>query len=385
MRAVCRSSAERTDGFEFTESDIEYLAGLNAPGGGKLFKAKFLEYLQALKLSVDIDAVREGEVIFPMEPIVRVMGPILECQLLETALLNCVNFQTLIATKAARVCLAAKAPVAEFGLRRAQGAGGSLCWPVALRLSADAPRLPTCLRASSMYIPVSGTHSHSWVMSFDSELDAFRAYAKCFPTNCVLLVDTYNVKKGIENAITVGLEMRERGEKLAGIRIDSGDLAWLSRYARERLDAAGLTDCGIVLSNDLDEYTIEPNREQGANVMSWGVGTMLATAYDQPALGGVYKLSATKSQGDSKWKARLKVTEMSSKLTLPGVLDARRFFFEDGRIAGDMVFDVNEPVNAEDKIIDPSDLLRQKSLAGLASETLLRPLSRDGKSVLAAE
>ena len=240
--------------------------------------------------------------------------------------------------------------------------------------------------AGKLYdIPVSGTHSHSWVMSFDSELEAFRAYAKCFPTNCVLLVDTYNVKKGIENAITVGLEMRERGEKLAGIRIDSGDLAWLSRYARERLDAAGLTDCGIVLSNDLDEYTIESIREQGANVMSWGVGTKLATAYDQPALGGVYKLSATKSQGDSKWKARLKVTEMSSKLTLPGVLDVRRFFFEDGRIAGDMVFDVNEPVNAEDKIIDPSDLLRQKSLAGLASETLLRPLSRDGKSVLAVE
>ena len=140
-----------------------------------------------------------------------------------------------------------------------------------------------------------------------------------------------------------------------------------------------------MLSNDLDEYTIESIREQGANVMSWGVGTKLATAYDQPALGGVYKLSATKSQGDSKWKARLKVSEMSSKLTLPGVLDVRRFFFEDGRIAGDMVFDVNEPVNVEDKIIDPSDLLRQKSLAGFASETLLRPLSRDGKSVLAAE
>lgn len=376
--------AEMIDGFEFTESDIEYLAGLNAPGGGKLFKAEFLEYLQALKLSVDIDAVREGEVIFPMEPIVRVMGPILECQLLETALLNCVNFQTLIATKAARVCLAAKTPVAEFGLRRAQGAGGSL-WASRAAVVGGCASTSNVLAGKLYDIPVSGTHSHSWVMSFDSELEAFRAYAKCFPTNCVLLVDTYNVKKGIENAITVGLEMRERGEKLAGIRIDSGDLAWLSRYARERLDAAGLTDCGIVLSNDLDEYTIESIREQGANVMSWGVGTKLATAYDQPALGGVYKLSATKSQGDSKWKARLKVSEMSSKLTLPGVLDVRRFFFEDGRIAGDMVFDVNEPVNVEDKIIDPSDLLRQKSLAGLASETLLRPLSRDGKSVLAAE
>lgn len=373
------------DGFEFTESDIEYLAGLNAPGGGKLFKAEFLEYLQALKLSVDIDAVREGEVIFPMEPIVRVVGPILECQLLETALLNCVNFQTLIATKAARVCLAAKTPVAEFGLRRAQGAGGSL-WASRAAVVGGCASTSNVLAGKLYDIPVSGTHSHSWVMSFDSELEAFRAYAKCFPTNCVLLVDTFNVKKGIENAITVGLEMRERGEKLAGIRIDSGDLGVAFALCARAPRCSGPDRIGgIVLSNDLDEYTIESIREQGANVMSWGVGTKLATAYDQPALGGVYKLSATKSQGDSKWKARLKVSEMSSKLTLPGVLDVRRFFFEDGRIAGDMVFDVNEPVNAEDKIIDPSDLLRQKSLAGLASETLLRPLSRDGKSVLAAE
>lgn len=215
--------AEMIDGFEFTESDIEYLAGLNAPGGGKLFKAEFLEYLQALKLSVDIDAVREGEVIFPMEPIVRVVGPILECQLLETALLNCVNFQTLIATKAARVCLAAKTPVAEFGLRRAQGAGGSL-WASRAAVVGGCASTSNVLAGKLYDIPVSGTHSHSWVMSFDSELEAFRAYAKCFPTNCVLLVDTFNVKKGIENAITVGLEMRERGEKLAGIRIDSGDL-----------------------------------------------------------------------------------------------------------------------------------------------------------------
>ena len=166
--------AEMIDGFEFTESDIEYLAGLNAPGGGKLFKAEFLEYLQALKLSVDIDAVREGEVIFPMEPIVRVMGPILECQLLETALLNCVNFQTLIATKAARVCLAAKTPVAEFGLRRAQGAGGSL-WASRAAVVGGCASTSNVLAGKLYDIPVSGTHSHSWVMSFDSELEAFRA------------------------------------------------------------------------------------------------------------------------------------------------------------------------------------------------------------------
>ncbi len=377
--------AEMIDGFAFDESDIAYLASLKAPGGGLLFNPEFLEYLGALKLDVDIDAVREGDVIFPMEPIVRVTGPILQCQLLETALLNCVNFQTLIATKAARVCLAAKTPVAEFGLRRAQGAGGSL-WASRAAIVGGCASTSNVLAGKMYDVPVSGTHSHSWVMSFDSELDAFRAYARIFPTNCVLLVDTYNVKKGIENAITVGLEMRERGEKLTGIRIDSGDLAWLSRYARERLDAAGLSDCGIVLSNDLDEYTIESIREQGADVMSWGVGTKLATAYDQPALGGVYKLSATKAtSGDEAWKPRLKVTEMSSKLTLPGVLDVRRFFFEDGRIAGDMVFDVNEPVNPENKIIDPADVLRQKTLSGLASETLLHPLARDGKSVLPDE
>ncbi len=376
--------AEMIDGFEITDSDIDYLASLKAPGGGALFDAAFLEYLAHLQLEVDIDAVREGDVIFPMEPIVRVTGPILQCQLLETALLNCVNFQTLIATKAARVCLAAKTPVAEFGLRRAQGAGGSL-WASRAAIVGGCASTSNVLAGKLYDIPVSGTHSHSWVMSFDSELEAFRAYARTFPTNCVLLVDTYDVKKGIENAIIVGLEMRERGEKLSGIRIDSGDLAWLSRYARERLDAAGLSDCGIVLSNDLDEYTIESIREQGADVMSWGVGTKLATAYDQPALGGVYKLSATKASGESAWQPRLKVTEMSSKLTLPGVLDVRRFFFENGLLAGDMVFDVNEPVNAEDKIIDPADVLRQKTLSGLKSETLLRPLARGGKSVLPSQ
>ena len=273
----------------------------------------------------------------------KVIAPVMEAQLIETALLNILNHQSLIATKASRVVYAAKGDgIMEFGLRRAQGAGGSL-WASRAAVVGGCASTSNVLAGKLYDIPVSGTHSHSWVMSFDSELEAFRAYAKCFPTNCVLLVDTYNVKKGIENAITVGLEMRERGEKLAGIRIDSGDLAWLSRYARERLDAAGLTDCGIVLSNDLDEYTIESIASR-ARTYELGRGTKLATAYDQPALGGVYKLSATKSQGDSKWKARLKVSEMSSKLTLPGVLDVRRFFFEDGRIAGDMVFDVNEPV-----------------------------------------
>lgn len=376
--------AEMVDGFAFSDDDIAYLASLDAPGGGALLDPAFLSYLRTMRLTVDIDAVREGTAVFPMEPIVRVTGPILQCQLLETALLCCMNFQTLIATKAARVCLAAGAPVAEFGLRRAQGAGGSL-WASRAAVAGGCASTSNVLAGKMFGIPVSGTHAHSWVMAFDDELEAFRAYARSFPTNCVLLVDTYDVKRGIDNAITVGLEMRARGQRLTGIRIDSGDLAWLARYARERLDAAGLSDCGIVLSNDLDEYTIESIREQGAQVLSWGVGTKLATAYDQPSLGGVYKLSATRASARDPWTARLKVSEQSSKLTLPGVLDVRRYRFADGRLAGDMVFDVNEPVDERATIIDPADALRSKELAGLAHETLLAPLAREGASVLPDE
>ncbi|WP_462134813.1 nicotinate phosphoribosyltransferase [Slackia piriformis] len=376
--------AEMIDGFAFSDEDVAYLGSLQAPGGGPLFDEGFLAYLREMRLTLDVDAVREGTVVFPMEPIVRVTGPILQCQLLETALLCCMNFQTLIATKAARVCLAAQAPVAEFGLRRAQGAGGAL-WASRAAVVGGCASTSNVLAGKMFDIPVSGTHAHSWVMAFDGEIEAFRAYAKTFPKNCILLVDTYDVKQGIEHAIEVGLEMRAQGERLAGIRIDSGDLAWLARYARERLDAAGLVDCGIVLSNDLDEYTIKSIRDQGADVMSWGVGTKLACAYDQPSLGGVYKLSATRVAGCKAWSNRLKVSEQSSKLTLPGVLDVRRYSFADGRIAGDMVFDVNEPVDGEGAIIDPADILRQKKLAGYAFETLLYPLARRGVSVLSDE
>lgn len=376
--------AEMVDGFRFSEDDLAYLSGLDAPGGGRLFAPEFLRYLGDLRLSVDIDAVPEGTAVFPMEPIVRVTGPIMQCQLLETALLNCVNFQTLIATKAARVCLAAEAPVAEFGLRRAQGAGGSL-WASRAAIVGGCASTSNVMAGKMFDLPVSGTHAHSWVMAFEDELEAFRAYARIFPKNCVLLVDTYDVKRGIENAITVGLEMRDAGERLAGIRIDSGDLAWLARYAREKLDAAGLSDCGIVLSNDLDEHTIASIRSQGAKVDSWGVGTKLACAYDQPSLGGVYKLSATRMPGDGGWTGRLKVSEQSSKLTIPGVLDVRRYVWEDGKLAGDMVFDVNESVNDEGVIVDPADILRQKRLGGLSFWTLLKPLARAGESVLDAD
>lgn len=377
--------ADLVDEFSFSDEDVAYLGSLDAPGGGKLFKPEFLDYLRTFELHVDIDAVLEGTVVFPHEPLVRVTGPIMDCQLIETALLNCVNFETLIATKAARVCLAAQAPVAEFGLRRAQGAGGGL-WASRAAVVGGCASTSNVLAGKLFDIPVSGTHAHSWVMSFPDELTAFRAYAEAFPKNCVLLVDTYDVEQGIKNAITVGLEMRERGERLSGIRIDSGDLSWLARMARAMLDEAGLTDCGIVLSNDLDEFTIQSIRDEGAQVTSWGVGTKLACAYDQPTLGGVYKLSATRASGESEWTDRLKISESAAKLTTPGVLDVRRYFYcGSGRLAGDMVFDVNAPGDKlREVIVDPSDDLRQKNLSGLCSETLLKPLARDGRTVLDA-
>ena len=374
--------AELIEDFHFTDEDIAYLASLEAPGGGALFDEGFLDYLRGYRLSVDIDAVPEGTIVFPHEPIVRVTGPIMDCQLIETPLLNCVNFETLIATKAARVCLAAAGrPVAEFGLRRAQGAGGGL-WASRAAVVGGCASTSNVLAGKLFSIPVSGTHAHSWVMSFPDELSAFRAYAQEFPNNCVLLVDTYNVEQGIKNAITVGLEMRERGEKLSAIRIDSGDLAWLAKMARRMLNEAGLADCGIVLSNDLDEHTIRSILDEGAPVDSWGVGTKLACAFDQPTLGGVYKLSATRAPGEQTWTDCLKISESAAKLTVPGVLDVRRYYAADGSIAGDMVFDVNAGVGQCEVIVDPLDDLRQKNLAGKRYELLLEPLARAGEVVL---
>ena len=375
--------ADMVEGFRFSDDDIAYLRTLEAPGGGPLFDEGFLAYLADFKLTVDIDAVDEGTVVFPHEPLVRVTGPIMQCQLLETALLNCVNFQTLIATKAARVCRAAAGrPVAEFGLRRAQGLGG--VWASRAAVVGGCASTSDVLAGKLFDVPVSGTHAHSWVMSFPDELTAFREYARIFPKNCVLLVDSYDVEQGIRNAITVGIEMRERGEHLAGIRIDSGDLAWLSKMARRMLDEAGLEDCGIVLSNDLDEFTIKSILGEGAPVSSWGVGTKLATAFDQPTLGGVYKLTAVREPGETTWRPRLKISESIGKLTTPGILDVRRYYHDSGKIAGDMVFDVTEGVNEREVIVDPLDDMRQKKLAGKRFETLLHPLARAGEVVLDA-
>ncbi len=374
--------ASLVEGFHFSEKDIAYLASIPAPGGGALFDSEFLSYLHELRLTLDIDAVLEGTVVFPNDPLVRVTGPILQCQLIETALLNCINFETLIATKAARICLEAKTPVAEFGLRRAQGENGGVAASRAAVVGGCAST-SNVLAGQLFGIPVSGTHAHSWVMAFDSELEAFRAYADIFPTNCVLLVDTYDIQQGIQNAIIVGHEMEARGERLTAIRIDSGDLAWEAKRARAMLDAAGLPQVGIVLSNDLDEYTIKSIRDAGAPVNSWGVGTKLATAYDQPALGCVYKLAAKKLP-EQEWCDCVKVSGNASKLTVPGILDVRRYFHASGLLAGDMVFDTKCGVDRE-IIVDPADSMRQKNLSGKEWITLLQPLAQKGQVVLASD
>lgn len=365
----------------FTEEDVAYLAGLTGRGGTPLFSEGFLEWLSGVRFTGSVAAVPEGTVVFPGEPLLRVIGPIAECQLVETTLLNIVNFQTLVATKAARVCSAAAGdPVLEFGLRRAQGPDGGVS-------AARAAYIGGCAGTSNVLagqlhdVPVGGTHAHSLVMVFDSEIEAFMAYAEAMPNNAVLLVDTYDTIEGVRNAITAGRRLREMGSDLIGIRIDSGDLAWLSRRAREMLDAAGFPDAKVYASNELDEYTIESLKEQGAAVDVWGVGTKLVTAHDQPSLGGVYKLSAVRKPG-GEWQPRVKVSEQASKVTTPGLLRVRRYSDETGRFVGDMVYDDLVPPGDECVMVDPADATRRTSYCGMNSaEELLVPVFEAGRLV----
>lgn len=311
--------------FRFDESDIDYLRSLQGNDGRVLFEEAFLNYLRDLKLSCDVDAIPEGTPVFAYEPLVRVTGPIIECQLLETALLNIINFQTLIATKAARVVLAARGePVLEFGARRAQGFDGALSASRAAFIG-GCSATSNVLAGKYFGIPVRGTHAHSWVMTFDDELTAFEKYADALPNNCVFLVDTYDTIQGVRNAIAVGNRLRANGFEMIGVRLDSGDLAALSVEARKLLDEAGFRDAKIFASNDLDETIIESLHTQGAQIAVWGVGTRLVTGGDQAALGGVYKLSAIREPG-SQWQPRIKISEQTVKISNPGVQQVRRFY-----------------------------------------------------------
>lgn len=322
------------ENFKFTNEDIEYLESLG--GDDKLFDRRFLNYLKNLKLDVDICAVDEGQFVFPNEPILRVSGKLAQCQLLETALLNIINFNTLIATKAARICRAAgDKPVIEFGLRRAQGPDGGLS-------ASRSAYIGGCVGTSDVLagkmfgIPVKGTHAHSWVMSFDSQQDAFNVYAEHMPNSCILLVDTYDLRSGVADAINTAEMMRvDYNKELYGIRIDSGDLAYGSRYARNELDKHGFNNVKIIVSNDLDEYSIKTLNEVNAPIDAYGVGTKLATAKDDPALGGVYKLSAVSAGLNNRWRGKLKYS--GDKTTLPGVYIASRVFDLEGSALNDII------------------------------------------------
>ncbi len=317
----------------FTDDDLAYLAALKSTDHSPLFEPAFLEYLKQLHFDIDLDAIEEGRVIFPHEPLIRVKGSLLKCQLLETALLNIINFQTLIATKASRICYAAKGdPILEFGLRRAQGFDGGLSASRAAFLGGCAAT--SNVLAGKLYdIPVRGTHAHSWIMVFNTEPEAFQTYAQVLPHNSVFLVDTYNTLEGVKNAIQVGKQL----DTFSGIRLDSGDLAQLSIQARALLDAAGFQKAMIVGSGDLDEYLITDLKAKGAAINVWGVGTKLCTAYDQPALHISYKLSAIRAPGEQ-WQYKMKLSEQKNKMSTPGILQVKRFL-KDGKPDHDIIYD----------------------------------------------
>ncbi len=375
---------EYLENFKFVEEDISYLSELKDSQGKVLFDRDFLNYLSQLIFSCDIDAIEEGCVVFPHEPLIRVKGPLLQCQLLESILLNIINFQTLIATSAARIVEAARGePVLEFGLRRAQGFDGAL-------MASRAAYIGGCMATSNVLagklfdIPVRGTHAHSWVLCFASELEAFRAYGNTFPDRCIFLVDTYNTLQGVKNAIQVADELKSQGFHLAGVRLDSGDLAYLSKEARKLLDAAGYQDALIVGSNDLNSSIIASLKEQKAKINVWGVGTHLITAFEQPALDGVYKLSAIKSKPEGEWEYKVKLSEQSIKISTPGRLSVRRFFLKDDyrHAMADAIYDEGLGISESCTIIDPVDPTRRCPIPfGTPYRELMQPIFRKGQLV----
>ncbi len=368
--------------FRFRDEDLEYLSGLQGNDDGPLFEHDFLEELSSAKFVCDVDAIPEGTVVFPHEPLIRVIGPIVQCQILETALLNMVNFQTLIATKSSRICHAADGdPVLEFGLRRAQGIDGALAASRAAFIGGCAAT-SNVLAGKLFGIPVKGTHAHSWIMSFDTEAEAFDAYAQAMPNNCVFLVDTYDTLEGVRHAVETGRRLRARGHEMVGIRLDSGDLSYLSIQARQILNEAGFDHAIIVASNDLDEELIANLKQNGAAINVWGVGTRLVTGYDQPALGGVYKLSALRQPG-GEWDYRIKLSEQAIKISNPGILQVRRFRRGD-RFTADVIFNECEGIPNCCSMVDPLDPSRQQLIDQHESgNDLLVPIFRRGKRVYA--
>ncbi|MFQ7124588.1 MAG: nicotinate phosphoribosyltransferase [Eisenbergiella sp.] len=363
--AVCaglEQVIEYINDLHFSSEDIDYLRGLG------IFDEDFLEYLKNFRFSGDIYAIPEGSVMFPREPMIKVIAPIMEAQLVETAILNIINHQSLIATKTSRVCFAARGDgIMEFGLRRAQG-------PDAGTYGARAAMIGGCIGTSNVLagrlfdVPVKGTHAHSWIMSFPDEYTAFKTYADMYPSACILLVDTYDtLKSGVPNAIRVFREMRDNGVPLTfyGIRLDSGDLAYLSKKARKMLDEAGFTDAVISASNDLDEYLIDSLKVQGCKITSWGVGTHLITSKDWPSFGGVYKLAAIQDSVTGEFIPKIKLSENSEKITNPGNKTIYRIYDKaTGKIKADLICLVDEAFDETEPLIlfDPNEPWKKTKL-----------------------
>lgn len=382
--AICAGLSQVIDyikGLHFDYDDIAYLRSLG------VFDEDFLNYLAGFHFSGDIYAIPEGTVVFPMEPLVKVVAPIMEAQLVETAILNIINHQSLIATKASRVCYAAKGePVMEFGLRRAQG-------PDAGTLGARAAVIGGCIGTSNVLcakefgIPALGTHAHSWIMSFEDELTAFRKYAELYPNNTTLLVDTYDtLRSGVPNAIKVFTELRKAGKmpKMYGIRLDSGDLAYLSKKARKMLDDAGFTEASICASSDLDEYLIDSLKTQGATINSWGVGTNLITSKDCPSFGGVYKLAAIERNGE--FVPKIKLSENTWKITNPGNKTVFRIYDkETKKIKADLISLVGEEISESEELLlfDPIATWKKTLLPAGSFEVreILKPVFKSGQCV----
>ena len=363
----------------FDDADIEYLRRLG------IFDEDFLEYLHNFKFSGNIYAIPEGTVVFPREPLVKVIAPIMEAQLVETAILNIINHQSLIATKTSRIVFAARGDgIMEFGLRRAQGADAGT-------YGARAAMIAGCIGTSNVLagklfdVPVKGTHAHSWIMSFPDELTAFRAYAKLYPSACILLADTYDtLGSGVPNAIRVFQEMRDAGIPLTfyGIRLDSGDLAYISKKARKMLDDAGFPDAVISASNDLDEYLMI----QGAAITSWGVGTNLITSKDCPSFGGVYKLAAIMDRHTGKFIPKIKLSENTEKVTNPGNKTIQRIYDkETGKIIADLICLVDEEFDEKNSLLlfDPIETWKKTHLAPgtYTMRELLVPIFKNGECV----
>ncbi|MEN6417700.1 MAG: nicotinate phosphoribosyltransferase [Clostridiaceae bacterium] len=376
IMAGTESVVSYINNINFTEEDVDYLRSLH------LFDEDFLAYLRTFRFTGELYAMPEGTVVFPYEPLVRVRAPIMEAQLVETAILTFVNHQTLIATKASRICYAANGDsVLEFGLRRAQGADAAI-YGARAAIIGGCNATSNVLTGQMFDIPVSGTHAHSWVMSFPDEVSAFRAYAKVFPDTCLLLVDTYDtLRSGVPNAIKVFDELRAAGHEPKGIRLDSGDLAYLSKKARVMLDKAGYPNAVIAASSDLDEFLIRDLKTQGACISVWGVGTRLITSEGNSALGGVYKMSAEVVEG--KLVPKIKISDNPAKVTNPGYKKVFRLYDKDGMAIADLIALEHETIDPGKplRIFDPIQTYKSMTLTEFTVRELLVPVFVGGKQV----